>query len=101
MVKGQAKYLQQYLPVLRSLHELGPIDLEALLPHLKANVHRAIQECCHNCLNNIRLFNTETRRTLRRKLAPFKNQLQVNESGKKKRIKQAIFFHFSAVEVVV
>lgn len=93
MLNGRDRqFLKRYLPLLRVLNELGPINLEAVLPHLKDNVHGVLQECCYNCVRNPQLFNGRTRSILKRKLQPFKKTLLagVCTNSKKKRKRQTI-----------
>ena len=51
----------RYGDQLRVLSQLGPLQLDALLPHLSLGLLGAVDNCCHNCLVNAQAFPSTTR----------------------------------------
>ena len=67
--------VKKYGGSLKALQQLGPLQLDLLLPHLKTGLLGAVDACCHNCLVNPQILPPRTRATLRRKLLPYRREL--------------------------
>ena len=65
----------RYGDQLRVLSQLGPLQLDALLPHLSLGLLGAVDNCCHNCLVNTQAFPPTTRVRLRRALKKYRTHL--------------------------
>ena len=81
---------------LEALNSLGPLKLDAVLPHLSPRMYNNICECVHNCRYNPSIFTTQKQRnvTMRKtkKHAAILSKLSrrgTSSKYKQKMIKQA------------
>lgn len=75
---------QQYGKALGVLSELGPLHLEALLPHVKRGLLGAVENCCHNTFCNAHVFPARKRERLARRLAKYKLAVKAFTDGKQR-----------------
>lgn len=73
--------ITKHLDALKALKSLGPVKLNAVLPHLSKDLEQSVCECIHNVINNSDVMSDKSKKMLRSKLSPYKKKL--NKIGKK------------------
>lgn len=69
--------ISKHLGALKVLNSLGPINLQALLPHLNSGLQKSICECAHNVVNNSKnILSSKKIKHLKPKLIKHKSHLK-------------------------
>ena len=75
--------IKNNIEALKSLKSLGPLKLDALLPHLSHNINTSIAECAFNCMyNSDKLMSSRQKTKLKKKLGRNKVALEKLVHGK-------------------
>ena len=71
------RVITKHLEALKVLQSLGPVNLNALLPHLTGALHKSICDCAHNVVNNSKnILSAKDQKHLKPKLIPHRKNLR-------------------------